>query len=101
MLNKDAVSPIQIAKSNLKFEGSSVSLVTSLRCGRLGFDSRQGQEHFLFATAVFKTGSGAHPAYLMVSEVKRPEREAVHSPPSSFEVKNVWSYTYLDVVAKR
>jgi hypothetical protein len=25
--------------------------------------------------------------------VKRPEREAGHSPPSSAEVKNVWSYT--------
>jgi hypothetical protein len=25
--------------------------------------------------------------------VKRPEREADHSPPSSAEVKNAWSYT--------
>jgi hypothetical protein len=25
--------------------------------------------------------------------VKLPEREADHSPPSSAEVKNVWSYT--------
>jgi hypothetical protein len=25
--------------------------------------------------------------------VKGPEREASHSPPSSAEVKNVWSYT--------
>jgi len=25
--------------------------------------------------------------------VKRPEREAEHSPPSNAEVKNVWSYT--------
>jgi hypothetical protein len=25
--------------------------------------------------------------------VKRPGREADHSPPSSSEVKNVWSYT--------
>jgi hypothetical protein len=25
--------------------------------------------------------------------VKRPEREADHSPPSSTEVKNAWSYT--------
>jgi hypothetical protein len=25
-------------------------------------------------------------------EVKQPEREADHSPPSSAEVKNAWSY---------
>jgi hypothetical protein len=25
--------------------------------------------------------------------LKRPKREADHSPPSSAEVKNVWSYT--------
>jgi hypothetical protein len=25
--------------------------------------------------------------------LKRPEREADHSPPSSAEVKNAWSYT--------
>jgi hypothetical protein len=25
--------------------------------------------------------------------VKRPEREADHSPPSSAEVKDAWSYT--------
>jgi hypothetical protein len=25
--------------------------------------------------------------------VKRPRREADHSPPSSAEVKNAWSYT--------
>jgi hypothetical protein len=26
--------------------------------------------------------------------LKRPERDAVHSPPSSADVKNVWSYTF-------
>jgi len=26
-------------------------------------------------------------------EVKRPQRDAGHSPPSSTEVMNVWSYT--------
>jgi len=25
--------------------------------------------------------------------LKRPRREAYHSPPSSAEVKNAWSYT--------
>jgi hypothetical protein len=45
------------------------------------------------------TGSGAHPdSYPMVPGtlslgVKRPGREADHSPPSSSEVKNAWNYT--------
>jgi hypothetical protein len=46
-----------------------------------------------------QTGSGAHPAsYPMGTRdsfpgVKRPEREADQSLPSSAEVKNAWSYT--------
>jgi hypothetical protein len=46
-----------------------------------------------------QNGSGAHPAsYPMGTRgfslgVKRPERKADHSPPSSAEVKNAWSYT--------
>jgi hypothetical protein len=47
-----------------------------------------------------QTGSGTHPAsYLMGTGgvlylgVKRPEREADHSPPSGAEVNNAWSYT--------
>jgi hypothetical protein len=46
-----------------------------------------------------QNGSGAHPAsYQWVSGalslgVKRLGREAEHSPPSSAEVKNAWSYT--------
>jgi hypothetical protein len=46
-----------------------------------------------------QTGSGAYPSsYPMgtrvsFSGVKRPEREIDHSPPSSAEVKNAWSYT--------
>jgi hypothetical protein len=45
------------------------------------------------------TGSGAHPASYPVGSrdpspgVKRPGREADHSPPSSAEVKNAWCYT--------
>jgi hypothetical protein len=30
--------------------------------------------------------------------VKRPGREADHSPPSSAEVKNAWSYTYTPLI---
>jgi hypothetical protein len=33
--------------------------------------------------------------------VKRPGREADHSPPSSDEVKNVWSYTPVPIVRLR
>jgi hypothetical protein len=46
-----------------------------------------------------QNGSGVHPvSYPMDTGglslgVKRPGREADHSPPSSAEVKNAWSYT--------
>jgi len=52
---------------------------------------------FLFTTAS-KTGSGAYPASYPMGTgalslgVKRPGREADHSPPSSSEVKNAWNY---------
>jgi hypothetical protein len=48
-----------------------------------------------------QTSSGAHPAsYPMCTRgsflgVKRPGREADHSPPSSADVKNAWSYTSI------
>jgi hypothetical protein len=48
---------------------------------------------------VVQTGSGAHPAsYTMgtgdsFSGVKRPGREADHSPPTNAEVKKMWIYT--------
>jgi len=29
----------------------------------------------------------------LIPAVKRPEREADHSPPFSAEIKNAWSYT--------
>jgi hypothetical protein len=48
-----------------------------------------------------QNGSGAHPASYPMGTgggalslgVKRPGREADHSPPSSSDVKNAWSYT--------
>jgi hypothetical protein len=45
-----------------------------------------------------QTGSGAHPASYSLGtggsslELKRPRREAGHSPPSNAEIKNAWSY---------
>jgi hypothetical protein len=46
-----------------------------------------------------QNGSGVHPASYPMGTgalslgVKRPGREAEHSPPSSAEVKNAWNYT--------
>jgi hypothetical protein len=58
----------------------------------LGFDSWKGQEIFLFPSV--QAGSGAQTApYPLRSGAKAPGREADHSPPSSAEIKNIWSYT--------
>jgi hypothetical protein len=64
----------------------------------LGFNSQQGLGIFFFTT-VSRTALGpTQPPIQWVLEVlslgvKRPEREADHSPPSSAEVNNAWSYT--------
>jgi hypothetical protein len=68
------------------------------RLGVLGFDSRRGLEIFLFTTASRTALGPTEPPIQWVSgalslRVKRPGREADHSPPSSAEVKNAWSYT--------
>jgi hypothetical protein len=71
---------------------SLVSIVTRLRAGRLWlFDSWQKQGYFLFAIA-------SRPSYPVDTESSLPGgkaagREADHSPLSSAEVKNAWSYT--------
>jgi hypothetical protein len=63
-----------------------------LRAGRLGFDSRQGKDIFLFRSV--QIGSGAHLAeYLMGSGDSflgdnLQGREADYSPPSGAEIKN-------------
>jgi hypothetical protein len=41
----------------------------------------------------FQAGSWAHPARCSFPGVKQQGREVNHSPPSSAEVKNEWSYT--------
>jgi hypothetical protein len=70
---------------------------TGWTIGYLGFDSRQRLGIFLFTRV--QNGSGAHPASYPIRTgssslgVKRPEREANHSSPSSAEVKYAWSYT--------
>jgi len=48
-----------------------------------------------------QTGTGAHSASytkdteVLYSGVKRPGREADHSPPSTSEIKNAWSNTSI------
>jgi hypothetical protein len=63
-----------------------------------GFESRQELGIFLFTTAS-RTALGPTqtpiqwvPGALSLG-LKRPGREADHSPPYSAEVKNAWSYT--------
>jgi hypothetical protein len=47
-----------------------------------------------------QNGCGAYPASYPVGTgtlslgIKRPGREADHSPPSGAEIKNAWSYTF-------
>jgi hypothetical protein len=72
--------------------------------GIAGLDSRQGYRIFLFATAVFRQGlwptkppTKRVPVALSAEggggEVKRPGYESDHSPQSSAEAKNTWSFT--------
>jgi hypothetical protein len=73
---------------------------TRLHAGRPRFDSGQGKGRRCFCLRCHvQSGSGIHPAFHSVGIVaylwvKRPEREDDHSPPSSTEVTNTWSYTY-------
>jgi hypothetical protein len=60
--------------------------------GDLGFDSRRGLGIFVFATASRTALGLIQPPIQWVTgalslRVKRPGREADHSPPSSAEVK--------------
>jgi hypothetical protein len=60
--------------------------------GVLGFDSRRGLGIFLSTTAFRPALGPTHPPIQWVPgalslRVKRPGREADHSPPSSAEVK--------------
>jgi hypothetical protein len=69
----------------------------------VGFDSRRGLGIFLFTT-VSRTALGpTQPHNQWVPEalslgVKRPRREADHSPSFSAEVKNEWSYTFTSPI---
>jgi hypothetical protein len=76
---------------------------TDWTIGVLGFDSRCGLGIFLFTTASRTALGPTHPPIQWVPRalslgVKRPGSEADHSPPSSAEVKNTWSYTSTSAI---
>jgi hypothetical protein len=72
----------------------SVSIVTRLRTGRLGFDSQQDKGTFLFTTASrLALGPSQSPVQWVPAPlcpaVKSPVRETDRSLPAKAEVKNV------------
>jgi hypothetical protein len=69
--------------------GSSVSVVNTLRTERPGFNSMQGQLYEIFSSPPAQQALGP---IQWVPGIKRPGREHDHSPPSSAEVMNAWSY---------
>jgi len=89
-----------VVNSELHQPGWIIQYWTRLRAGRLGFDSWQEQEIFLFVPASGQSlGSIQLPIQwvpgALSSGVKRPGLEAHNSPPSSVDVKKVWSYTSI------
>jgi len=84
-----------------KIRCSSVSILTRLRAGRPGFTSRQWQCWDFFSSPSRPDRLWGPPSFLSTGYkgafslgVKRPVREADHSPPSSTDVK-VWVELYL------
>jgi hypothetical protein len=76
-----------------------IFLATGWTTGVQGFDSRRGLGIFLFTTASRKALGPTQPPIQWVPGplsvgIKRPEREADHSSPSSAEVKE-WVELYL------
>jgi hypothetical protein len=66
--------------------------------GVLGFDSQRGLEIFLFTIAARTALGSTQPPIQWVPGglslgIKWPDHESDHSPPSSVQVKNAWSYT--------
>jgi hypothetical protein len=59
-----------------------------LRAGRLGFDSRQGQEISLFSTTSRLALGPTKSPIQWVPGVRQPRRTSDQSPPSSAKVKN-------------
>jgi hypothetical protein len=81
--------------------GKSVSIETRITGGRAGFGSRQREWHDFFSSLPRSGRLWGSPSLLsnrnqehIPPGVKRPDREPDHSPPSSAEVKNAWSYAF-------
>jgi hypothetical protein len=86
----------------IKSRDSSVGIALGYGLDDRGsrFDSKRGLGIFLFTTASRMALGPTQPPIQWVSGalslgVKRPEREADHSLPSSAKVKNAWSYTSI------
>jgi hypothetical protein len=71
------------------------SWATGWTIGVLGFDFCRGLGILLFTTASRTALGPTQPPIQWIPGIPSlgPRREADHSPPSSAEVKNVWSYT--------
>jgi hypothetical protein len=79
---------------NLRMFAPLADQATGWTIGVLGFDFRRGLGIFLFTAALRPTQPPIQwVAGALSLGVKRPGREVNHSPPSSAEVKNEWSYT--------
>lgn len=55
--------------------------------------SWQEQETFAACGKSISTVESTYPSVKRVSELKRPERDVYHSPPTNDKLKNEWSYT--------
>jgi hypothetical protein len=71
---------------------SAVSTLTTGWMSGVRFPVTSG--NFFFATKSRQALGPTQPPTQRKQGVKRPRREAGHSPPSSDEVKNAWIYTY-------
>jgi hypothetical protein len=83
---------ILVPVNTFNYLGGNISWATGWTIGVLGFDSRRGLGIFLLTTASRTALRSTQPPIQWVPGalalgVKRPGREADHSPPSSAEVK--------------
>jgi hypothetical protein len=78
---------------------SVVGIATGYGLDDRGFELESGWDQEFSLLHVVQIGSGAHPASYpwvrgaLSPVVKRPGREADHSPATSAEVKKIWIYT--------
>jgi len=65
------------------------------QCFSTGVPPRFELKYCSFSTASRPALGPTQPPIQWVPGVKRPGREDEHSPPSSSEVRNAWSYTCI------